>query len=122
VACLLLIALGLGAAAISWTAPVALLAFGLSGVGMTLAFRQHHLADPGPVAGCAAGPNNGLWFLGFLGARPFSAGLSGLLADEVSVDAAFVTIGLIVVLAGYLCRPSRLSTPRIELGRTDTAD
>lgn len=119
---LLLIALGLGAAAVSWTAPVALLAFGLSGVGMTLAFASitSQIQDRSPDA--LRGRIMALWFLGFLGARPFSAGLSGLLADEVSVDVAFLSIALVVGVVAYLCRPSRLSTSCVALERAEPLD
>ena len=107
---LLLMAGGLVLAAASGISVVALASFGLAGVGMTLAFTsittQIQDRSPNALRGRIMAP----WFVGFLGARPFAAGLDGYLADIASVDVALLVTAAIVMVVAYLCRPSRLST------------
>lgn len=90
------------------TAAVALVAFGLSGVGMTLAFTSITTQIQNRSPDALRGRIMALWFVGFLGARPFAAGLNGFVADAVNVSVALAVTALLVTLAAYLCRPSRL--------------
>jgi MFS family permease len=107
---LLLMAVGLGIAAVSWTPAVALIAFGTSGVGMTVAFTSITTQIQNRSPDALRGRIMALWFVGFLGARPFAAGLNGFLADAVSVGVALSVTALLVTVAAYLCRPSRLAS------------
>jgi MFS family permease len=108
---LLLMAVGLGIAAVSWTPVVALLAFGTSGLGMTLAFASITTQIQNRSPDAMRGRIMALWFVGFLGARPFAAGLNGFLADAVNISVALAVTALLVTAAAYLCRPSRLVSP-----------
>ena len=105
---LLLMASGLIIATASNLPGVALGSFGTAGVGMTLAFTSitTQIQDRSPDA--LRGRIMALWFVGFLGARPFAATLDGYLADAVSVDVALLATAAIVIVVAYLCRPSRL--------------
>lgn len=108
---LVLMALGLALAAASGAPVLALASYGVAGVGMTLAFASTttQIQDRSPDA--LRGRIMALWFMGFLGARPFAAGLDGYLADVANVDVALlVTAGLLLIVA-YLCRPGRLHGP-----------
>ncbi len=105
-----LIAGGLGIAAVSWAPAVALLGFAASGVGMTLAFTSITTQIQNRSPDSLRGRIMALWLVGFLGVRPFAAGLTGILADAASVSAALAVTSFIVAGAAYLCRPSRLVT------------
>ena len=107
---LIIMAAGILALVVSGTAPLALASFGVSGVGMTLAFTSitTQIQDRSPDA--LRGRIMALWLVGFVGSRPLAAGLNGFLADAVSVDAALIATAVIVSVAASLCRPSRLRT------------
>lgn len=49
-----------------------------------------------------------LWNMGFLGARPVAGLALGTLADLFNAHVAIAFVGLILALAAWLCRPSRL--------------
>ncbi|QSE95277.1 MFS transporter [Rhodococcus pseudokoreensis] len=72
--------------------------------------HQHYYADPEQITRRASGPIMALWFVGFVGARPFAAGLSGWITDTIGVTAALVGVALPVVVVAYLCRPSYLAS------------
>jgi len=105
-----MMAAGLGVAALSWTAAIACVAFTLSGIGMNLALTSLtvQIQDRSPDA--LRGRIMALWFVGFLGARPFAAALNGFLADAVSVSVALTATAAIVTTAAYLSRPQRLAS------------
>ena len=111
---LILMAAGLASLAASGIPALALVSFGVSGVGMTLAFTSitTQIQDRSPDA--LRGRIMALWFVGFLGSRPFAAGLNGFLADAVSVGAALVATAAIVTVVAVLCRPSRLTVPAVR--------
>ena len=106
---LLLMALGLVVAALSGTPAAALAAFGLSGVGMTLAFTSITTQIQNRVPDALRGRIMALWFVGFLGARPFAAAVTGFLSDRTTVGAALVTTAAAVSGVALLVR--RAATP-----------
>jgi MFS family permease len=108
---LLIMAAGMVVAAAGGVPAVALGAFGVSGVGMTLAFTSitTRIQDRAPDS--LRGRIMALWFVGFLGARPFAAGLTGYLADSISVGVALLTTAAAVTVAAYLTRPDRSAVP-----------
>lgn len=108
---LLLMATGALVAAVSWAQPVALAGFGIAGIGMTLAFTAITTQIQNRSPDVLRGRIMALWFVGFLGARPFAAALDGMLADATSVAVALVATAAIVTVIAYLCRPSRLADP-----------
>ncbi|WP_016693471.1 MFS transporter [Rhodococcus rhodochrous] len=109
---LLLIAGGLVCAGVVGDAVFALIAFGVSGVGMTLAFTSITTQIQNRSPDEFRGRIMALWFVGFVGARPFVAGLSGWVTDTIGVTAALVAVALSVVAVAYLCRPGYLASPR----------
>lgn len=90
---------------------VVLLAFGLAGVGMTLALTALGTQLYARVPGAFRGRVMALWLLGFTGSRPLAAGLNGLLADAVSVGVALAATALMVLGAAWACRPAVLRAP-----------
>lgn len=108
---LLLMAAGLLALAVSGVPALALASFGVSGVGMTLAFTSTTTLIQNRSPDALRGRIMALWFVGFLGSRPLAAGLNGFLADAFTVAAALVTTAAILATVAVLCRPSRLSEP-----------
>ena len=106
---LLLMAGGLVIAAASGTPALTLTAFGICGVGMTLAFTSITTQVQNRSPDALRGRIMALWLVGFLGVRPFAAGLNGFLADIVSVGTALLTTAAIVTVLAYLCRPTRLT-------------
>ncbi|MBV6762287.1 MFS transporter [Rhodococcus opacus] len=107
---LLLIAGGLVLAGGTDNAPLTLIAFGVSGIGMTLAFTSITTQIQNRSPDELRGRIMALWFVGFVGARPFAAGLSGWITDTIGVTAALVGVALPVVVVAYLCRPSYLAS------------
>ena len=105
---LTLMALGLLGAAASGNPAYALLSFGVSGIGMTLAFTSITTQIQNRSPDELRGRIMALWFVGFLGARPLAASVNGFLADAVSVDAALLVSAATVVVVAWLCRPGRL--------------
>lgn len=106
---LLLMASGLVIAAASSVSALALLSFGITGLGFTLALTSitTQILDRSPDA--LRGRIMALWFVGFLGIRPFAAGFNGYLADVVSVDLALMTTAAVVIVVAYIARPNQLS-------------
>ena len=88
--------------AVTW---VAVAAFAVSGAGMTLAInslttRIQEIA-PAPMLGRVMA----LWFVGYLGARPFAAGLIGFLTDTYSVTVALMATATLTLTGAVLCWP-----------------
>ena len=106
---LLLMGGGLVCATVGNVPEVALASFGISGIGMTFALTSITTQIQNRSPDALRGRIMALWFIGFLGARPFAAGLDGFLADAVSVDLALLVTAAMVMTAAYLCRPSRFS-------------
>jgi MFS family permease len=105
---LVLIALGLVGAAATGTTGTALASFGVAGLGMTLAFTSVTTLIQEWTPDEQRGRIMSLWFVGFLGTRPFAAGVGGYVADTYSVDLALCVIAGIVLLVAYVSRPRRL--------------
>ena len=106
---LLVMAGGLVAAAASSSPGVALGSFAVVGLGMTLALTSITTAIQMKSPDALRGRIMALWFVGFLGARPFAAALDGFLADATSVRVALLVSAGFVAGTAVLCRPSRLA-------------
>jgi MFS family permease len=108
---LFVMGVGLLIPAITGSDAVVLVAFGLSGMGLTIGMTSvsTQVLDRSP--GLLRGRIMALWLMGFLGARPVAAGMDGLLADLYSVRVAFGATAVFLVAAAYLCRPGRLAAP-----------
>ena len=113
---LVLMGLGLGASATIVSRMVVVGAFGVAGVGMTIALTsmstQIHLRTPDALRGRVMA----IWMAGFLGARPVAALVSGLLSDAVSVWSALLLTAAAVLVAAWLCRPTVVA--RHDAGRS----
>jgi MFS family permease len=90
---------------------VAVIGFGLSGLGMTMALTglSAHLQERVPDG--LRGRVMALWSMAFLGSRPFAAAVDGAIADHVSVPAAFGVVAVLGLVVAWICRPGRLSVP-----------
>jgi MFS family permease len=96
-------------------------AFTLGGAGMSVAMTGCttllQLAVPDEFRGRVMS----LWLMGFVGSRPLAALVNGALADVGSVSSALIFVAVVVALAAWLTRPSRLGQQapvRIPDGRT----
>ncbi len=80
----------------------------LMGLGFALSFTciTTQIQDRSPDL--LRGRIMALWFLGFLGARPFAAAFTGAVADFASVQVAFLLMGILGLGAVWLCRPANL--------------
>lgn len=90
---------------------LAVLAFGLAGVGMTLALTALGTELYARVPSAFRGRVMALWLLGFMGSRPLAAGLNGVLADVLSVGSALAVTAVLVLGAAWACRPAVLREP-----------
>ncbi|MQA07998.1 MAG: MFS transporter [Pseudonocardiaceae bacterium] len=108
---LLIMAAGLLALAASPSLVLALISFGVSGAGMTVAFTSITTQIQNRSPDALRGRIMALWFVGFLGSRPLAAGLNGFLADVLSIAAALLVTAGITLVAAFLCRPRNLDRP-----------
>ncbi|MEU8036671.1 MFS transporter [Streptosporangium sp. NPDC049078] len=107
-ASMLLMAVGLLALAVAWIPPVALGAFGLSGIGMTLAFICVTTLIQEKASDSVRGRVMALWFLAFLGVRPIATTATGVLADTAGLPTSLIVAAVVIAGAAYLCRPAVL--------------
>jgi MFS family permease len=103
-----LMASGLVVAAAATSPGFVLASFGVAGAGMTFAFSAitTQIQERSPDA--LRGRIMALWFVGWLGMRPFAAAMNGLLTDVADVVAALLVTAAVVAGAAVMCRPSRL--------------
>jgi MFS family permease len=106
-----LVVLAGGSAALSLVhVPVAaLIAFAASGAGMTIAVTGSTTMLYELVEDEWRGRIMAFWIVGFVGSRPFAAGLNGVLAETVSVEAALLATASVVLAAAWLCRPTNIT-------------
>ena len=97
--------------ALSWNVPAAVVAFGLGGIGLTLAMNGLTTLLYDRVPRELIGRIMALWLVGFVGSRPLAAALNGALTDLISVGAALLTTAAIVLGVAVVCRPSVLRRP-----------
>jgi MFS family permease len=88
---------------------LAILAFGVAGVGFTFALTSLSTQIQERLPDALRGRVMALWSLAFLGSRPFAAAVNGTIADTWSVEAALLTVAIVLLVAAWLCRPSRLA-------------
>lgn len=107
----LMVAGSTACAALPWLA-CAYVAFGLSGLGFTLAMAgvstQLQLRVPDELRGRVMA----LWMVGFVGVRPVAAFFVGSIADFSSDRVAFGATAVVVALATWWCRPAGAGTVR----------
>lgn len=99
------------ALALSWGVVVVVVAFGVGGVGMTLALNGVSTLLYERVPREFIGRIMALWLVGFVGSRPLAAALNGALADLLSAGAALLTTGVLLMAAAVVCRPAVLRRP-----------
>lgn len=96
--------------AASSAVPLAMVAFGVCGLGMTLALTclttLLHEATPDYLRGRVMA----YWLMGFIGSRPLAGVVDGVVADVVSIDAALLTVAAITLAGAIVCWPGRLRT------------
>lgn len=99
---------GMAALSVAGRPALALLCFGVVGVGFMLALTAATTLIQERVPPLLRGRVMALWFMGFIGSRPLAATLDGWLADSFSLAVPLlVTAGLLALLyVGF--RPRRL--------------
>jgi MFS family permease len=106
---LISLAIGIGAAGLSPTPMLAILALTVGGAGMTMSLTglstllQQRLPDD------LRGRVMALWSVAFLGSRPIAAAVNGAVSDATAPVVAFCMVAGIVGLAAWLVRPARLA-------------
>jgi MFS family permease len=106
---LALLATGMLALTVTPVAWLAVLAFGVGGTGMTFSLTSLSTQMQERLPDGLRGRVMALWSVAFLGSRPFAAAINGAIADAWSVDAALVVVAAVLLLAAWLCRPTRLA-------------
>lgn len=106
---LILLAAGSLALTVIHLATPALIAFGLSGAGMTIAVTGSTTMLYQLVPDEWRGRVMAFWIVGFVGSRPFAAAMNGVLAETVALWAALVATAAVVLVAAFLCRPANIA-------------
>jgi MFS family permease len=105
---------GLAAVPVGTVAPVVLAAFAVAGFGFSWAMTGVSTLVQERVPDELRGRVMALWMVGFVGSRPLAAALVGVLADGVSVAAAFWATAAILVLAAAFCRPRLIEDAKVS--------
>jgi MFS family permease len=84
------------------------LAFAASGFGFILAQSGLSTIMQLRIPPLLRGRIMALWLIGFVGSRPLGAVFVGAVADAATVYAAFAAMGMFMLLAALICRPSKL--------------
>jgi MFS family permease len=106
---LALLATGMLALTVTPVPAAAIVAFGVGGAGMTLSLTSLSTQMQERLPDVLRGRVMALWSVAFLGSRPFAAAVNGAVADAVSVEAALLTVVIVLLVATWLSRPSRLA-------------
>ncbi|SFE34928.1 MFS transporter [Blastococcus tunisiensis] len=108
---LVLLAGGSAALPFATDARAAVAAFGVGGVGMTLALTGFTTLLYDRVPRQYLGRIMALWMVGFVGSRPLAAALGGGLADLFSADVALAGTAVVVLVVAFVTRPAVLRRP-----------
>lgn len=92
----------------------ALVSFAAVGLGFSPALTASTTLIQALVPPELRGRVMALWSVGFIGSRPLAAGVSGFLADAVSLDAALLMITGVLAVMFFAFRPRRLP-PELSL-------
>lgn len=103
-----LLAVGTLALSVAPTPLLAIAGFAVAGGGMMAGLTSLSTQIQIRVPDHLRGRVMALWAVAFLGSRPPSSALDGWIADAFSVEAAMIIVGLLVALAAWLSRPSRV--------------
>lgn len=99
---LLVMAAGMGTAAVATVVVAAMVGFVLAGAGLTLAMTGLSSTLQMSLPEALRGRVMALWSVAFVGTRPLAAMLNGAVADHVSVAAALAGVAVAVAVAGCL--------------------
>jgi hypothetical protein len=104
---LMAVAMAVSAVAV-WTS-IALVAFGLAGLGFVTAVTSASTLIQLRVPPQLRGRVMALWLMGLLGTRPIAALFVGLVSDHLDVRAALLLVAVSLAGMSITCRPSRVS-------------
>lgn len=108
---LLLLAAGMVGLAASPTLPLAITALLIGGSGMTYALTSLTTLIQERVPEELRGRIMALWAVAFLGSRPLTAGVTGAIADAISVEAALLIVAGVLLVGARASRPTRITAP-----------
>jgi len=109
---LLVLAFGMGMAAIAPVPSVAIIAFGIAGIGMAFALTSLTTLIQQQVPEELRGRIMALWGVAFLGSRPLAAGVTGAITDASSVTIALLTVTIVLLLGALSVLPHRVNPYR----------
>ena len=98
------------AAAIGASPLAAILAFGFAGIGLAFALTALTTLIQSNVPDEFRGRMMAFWGVSYVGVRPIAAPISGIVSDNLSVDAALITAAVLVLISGVVARPARIRT------------
>lgn len=90
---------------------VAMAAFVVAGIGMTLSLNGITVLIYSRVPNEFRGRIMSLWLVGFVGSRPLAAALNGFLTDVASLAVALAVTAALVFAAAYVCRSAAIAGP-----------
>lgn len=93
------------------TAALAMVALGVAGFGMMAAITALSTQVQQRIPEELRGRVMALWAVAFLGVRPFAAGINSALTDLVSLDAAFLLVVIVLMVAVVVTRGRRIPDP-----------
>ncbi|MFI6693017.1 MFS transporter [Streptomyces sp. NPDC050433] len=105
---IMLLAVGVAGCAAAITVELAMLAMAAAGGGFIVASSSAGTLIQLRVPGHLRGRVMALWMMGFVGARPVAAVVSGAVADGLSVRAAWLVVAACLVAIAAWCRPRSL--------------
>ncbi|MEY3019494.1 MAG: hypothetical protein RLZZ272_478 [Actinomycetota bacterium] len=91
-------------ASLAPSGPVAIAAFAVGGIGMTLALPSFTAVIQRTVPDAVRGRVMALWSVAFLGSRPLTASATGALTDATSVRVALLVSVVTIVIGAWMTR------------------
>lgn len=100
---------GLLATGLSPITPVAVVALGVAGAGLTMSLTSLSTQLQQRLPEELRGRVMALWSVAFLGSRPVAAAVNGAIADLTSPRFAFGAVAVLVLALAWSCRPARVA-------------
>ena len=117
---MLLMAVGMAACAAPIGTAASMACFGLTGFGFIVSVSSLSTLMQLRLPAVLRGRVMALWLMGFVGSRPIGALAVGAVADSWDVRASFACVAVAMLVAAWVCRPSRLTGTPVVDSEVDT--